>query len=584
MNFKLRLGLIMACLLFLFACQKEEILEQPPIVEDSVMLEEIIGTDPLLDKFFNGIADHDIVVNLSNEAEVNKIKLAMAKDHQETAFVRDYVRQVGFPLWGQANLHYLEGNRQLYVLPFAKSTSSSVNAILYIFTNEDEFVYELALRSDVTNYLVEYDHGTNDFYWENLLSFVVNFIVYDDAIFNFVDDQIYDWLEQNEDTYLTIQGDTRDLDCQYVLQPACLLIKEIALQENGHERSCNEGYYATTVLIRVCYNGSEINIDLIGPHEPGGQTGGVPSLGGGGGPANSGGYINPNNDPPTNPGIDPSTWGDEGSNLPSIISPELICDFAISSFLQAHGLQSTAELRDALSNISGCDQAGSREEFNEEALLIVENMLEDCIGPFYTMLPTLGIESLGEMQSFCTDPLPSTDLGPPNCEGCSVGESHIIAEDEQRALQMLDCAIEKLDQFDGIEPQEVRDALYNNFGGTSSTAVAAYISFLFEHIRRYPYPRKYQIQNNGEGGCGDGVAAWTFPVVHFTDVRLCNPTYWNLTDIDRSVTLIHEWTHLYYFAGDIAYIWQGEFNDLNSIQQLFNADAFSELVKELCDE
>ena len=41
---------------------------------------------------------------------------------------------------------------------------------------------------------------------------------------------------------------------------------------------------------------------------------------------------------------------------------------------------------------------------------------------------------------------------------------------------------------------------------------------------------------------------------------------------------------IHIFAGDIAYVWQGEFNDLNSIQQLFNADAFSELVKELCDE
>jgi len=42
--------------------------------------------------------------------------------------------------------------------------------------------------------------------------------------------------------------------------------------------------------------------------------------------------------------------------------------------------------------------------------------------------------------------------------------------------------------------------------------------------------------------------------------------------------------HLYYFAGDIAYIWQDGFDELNSIQQLFNADAFEELVKELCDE
>lgn len=111
----------MSCLLFLFACQKEEILEQPPVVEDSVTIEEIIGTDPLLDKFFNGIADHDIVVDPNNAAEVDKIKLAMAKDHQQTAFVQDYVREVGFPMWGQAKLYNQEGGSHLYALPFAKS-------------------------------------------------------------------------------------------------------------------------------------------------------------------------------------------------------------------------------------------------------------------------------------------------------------------------------------------------------------------------------------------------------------------------------------------------------------------------------
>ena len=132
--------------------------------------------------------------------------------------------------------------------------------------------------------------------------------------------------------------------------------------------------------------------------------------------------------------------------------------------------------------------------------------------------------------------------------------------------------------------KKLKTLYYNSFGGTSSTAVASYISFLFEHIRRYPYPRRFQIQNNGEGNCGANTLAWSFPVLHFTDVRLCSPSYFNATELDRSGTLIHEWMHLYYFAGDIAYIWQDGFDELNSIQQLFNADAFEELVKELCDE
>jgi len=242
----------------------------------------------------------------------------------------------------------------------------------------------------------------------------------------------------------------------------------------------------------------------------------------------------------------------------------------MSKFVQQYGLTLGIGARMELQEMMGLEDCVGQGEFNaavlEIATPIIEDMLEDCIGPFHVMLPVLGVESLGERQNFCTNPIPPINLDPPNCEGCSVGESHIIAEDEHRALQMLDCAIEKLNQFDGIGPEEVKDALYNNFGATSSTAVASYISFLFEHIRRYPYPRRYMIQNNGEGNCGTNSLAWSFPVLHFTDVRLCSPCYWNATETNRSGTLIHEWMHLYYFAGDIAYIWQNEYSDLNSIQ------------------
>ena len=54
--------------------------------------------------------------------------------------------------------------------------------------------------------------------------------------------------------------------------------------------------------------------------------------------------------------------------------------------------------------------------------------------------------------------------------------------------------------------------------------------------------------------------------------------------IQKRSTLIHEWMHLYYYAGDIVYVWQNEFKDLNSIQQLFNAASIEEPFKELCDE
>jgi len=132
----------------------------------------------------------------------------------------------------------------------------------------------------------------------------------------------------------------------------------------------------------------------------------------------------------------------------------LLCEYGIDISLDF--------ILESLENID--QNFEDQDEFDDEASIIIETMLEECIGPFYVMLPALGTESLGEMLSFCTDPIPPINLDPPNCEGCSVGESHIIAEDEYRALQMLDCAIEKLDQFDGTGPEEVKDALYNSFG------------------------------------------------------------------------------------------------------------------------
>lgn len=262
-------------------------------------------------------------------------------------------------------------------------------------------------------------------------------------------------------------------------------------------------------------------------------------------------------------------------HLPDCIA----CAVALNRFETEYGIDLTDEEKEAIKN--GVSTCGGN-EFEEE---VTDIFMEECLGPFYQVFEQLENFSIEERLNYCNSELPEIKVDPPNCEGCSVGEAQTVWTDELKALDMLECTINKLNEFNGSEPQDVKAALEAHFGGTNSTLVSGYIKNLFRYIRSYPYDRGYQAQNEGEGLCGEFTFAWTFPAVQFANVRLCRPNYWSESDqIERAGTLIHEWMHLYYFAGDIAYDMEEEYNELNTLQQLFNADAFSELVKELCDD
>ncbi len=257
------------------------------------------------------------------------------------------------------------------------------------------------------------------------------------------------------------------------------------------------------------------------------------------------------------------------------------CGISLKDFILEYELMLTPQEKEAIIMGISTSSCGT-DEFND---LTTDFLMEECLGAFYSVLEQMENLTNQEKLEYCNSELPEIDVDPPGCEGCSVGEAQIVWGDEIKALNMLDCAIDKLEAFNGSTPDDVKQALANHFGGTSSTFVANYIKFLFEHVRRYPYERGYQAQDQGEGLCGASTDAWTLPAVHSANVRLCRPRYWNeADDVERAGTLIHEWMHLYYFAGDIAYDWESSYSQLNTIQQLFNADAFSEFVKEICDE
>jgi hypothetical protein len=82
--------------------------------------------------------------------------------------------------------------------------------------------------------------------------------------------------------------------------------------------------------------------------------------------------------------------------------------------------------------------------------------------------------------------------------------------------------------------------------------------------------------------CNPATLAWSYPLVQTTDIRLCNPNYFDVSSEEQWNTMIHEWTHLYFGSGDIAYNWEKKFKDLSTPQSLFNADSYSEFIKHIC--
>ena len=94
---------------------------------------------------------------------------------------------------------------------------------------------------------------------------------------------------------------------------------------------------------------------------------------------------------------------------------------------------------------------------------------------------------------------------------------------------------------------------------------------------------EYQMQDPNSGNC-EGSYAWTYPLL-IIDIYLCGSTYLNQNPIDRSETLIHEMMHVYFLRADIAYTHQiQKYFNLTDTQRLFNADSYSNFIKDICGQ
>src|SRR5690606_26511972 len=121
---------------------------------------------------------------------------------------------------------------------------------------------------------------------------------------------------------------------------------------------------------------------------------------------------------------------------------------------------------------------------------------------------------------------------------------NIVWQDDERAKELLNCAISKLKN-----PDEITIALMNTHFNTSSNIVIKYVKLMTQWIRFQSWNTDYSSDPVGSNNCGPTTSAWSYPLIQSVPIHLCNPNYWNLSDNERPLTLIHEMFHLYYIAG-----------------------------------
>ncbi len=181
-------------------------------------------------------------------------------------------------------------------------------------------------------------------------------------------------------------------------------------------------------------------------------------------------------------------------------------------------------------------------------------------------------------------PILCNDNTLPDCTGCSVGQQQELWLAYIEARNKLECAIDMLNEYDG-STGDVSVHLATHFAANDK-GLAEFISSLLTYIKIASTGADFVLTDNAESSidlCNGDNEAWTFPLgMGFTDIRLCYPNFWDASEEEQAKTLIHEYMHLYFLAGDIAYQWQSKYRDLSTTQSIYNADSYSELAGDMC--
>jgi hypothetical protein len=165
---------------------------------------------------------------------------------------------------------------------------------------------------------------------------------------------------------------------------------------------------------------------------------------------------------------------------------------------------------------------------------------------------------------------------------CPTGWNATVKADHQRAVTMTDAAITKLSAYDGTNPPEVKTALDKHFKA-SGTVIAGQVRRQLSSIKFMASSlASYDCEDTSSWWCkSPGTLAETFWCVPGLDIRVCQPLYFALPDMDRSATLIHEWFHKYGCNFDLGYQHEPGYQKQGTIAALANADPFAQLVRDV---
>lgn len=218
----------------------------------------------------------------------------------------------------------------------------------------------------------------------------------------------------------------------------------------------------------------------------------------------------------------------------------------------------------------------------QNALDGVNYVTQQELDEYTEIFNILGITSQVDKLKFLSGSDCGSDGGG-KCKNCSVGEAGIVFLDHERAKEMLKCAIAKLKTFDGASPENIFYSMQNHLVNNPNQNFTNYLIKTFQWILFNTSTTEYQMQDPNYGNC-EGAIAWTYPLL-INDIYLCGNTYLNKNPIDRSETLIHEMMHVYFLRADLAYSHQTQkYFNLTDTQRLFNADSYSNFIKDICGQ
>jgi len=166
------------------------------------------------------------------------------------------------------------------------------------------------------------------------------------------------------------------------------------------------------------------------------------------------------------------------------------------------------------------------------------------------------------------------------CE-CREDWETTVNADHARALDMLDNTIAELAAYDGTNPTRVTAALNRRFDA-SGYAFAAWVNLNLRYLRLVAPLASYQCEVSACGGMCDAPNryGWSVWCVPFTDIRVCEPYYFGMSDRRRAMGLVHEWVHRYGCNFDFGYC-SGSDCPGGTTRSLFNADPWAKLVLDL---